>query len=492
MPGSTGNAPPAPRSRRGGVLLHPSSLPGPGPIGELGPYAYAFLDWMDQAGLRVWQVLPLHPVGPGHSPYASPSAFAGDWRLVSVEELVRTGVLEPVALPWGTDRIDSAAIERWKEPLVREAGRRVSGSPACREWAARQSWLADWALYNALRRQTGGGWDGFGHPRPTAALRRANAAAIAEEEGVQFLFEQQWQALRREARERGIRLLGDMPLFVSGDGADTWCHRDLFHFRDGGTSAVADPVAGVPPDYFSPTGQRWGNPTYAWHRHEDERYAWWIARVRRELELVDELRIDHFRGLVANWAIAADQQDARRGAWAPGPGRTLFDALAAAIPGVLARIVAEDLGDITPDVVALREDLGLPGMKVLQFAFGGDWTHAFLPHNYVGTNWVAYTGTHDNDTALGWYEAAGDVVQHRFRVYTGRAGTDAVWGLLREAWASVADTAVAPMQDVLGLGSDARMNVPGEATGSWSWRMRDLPWDKCGMMRSLSEVYSRN
>ncbi len=446
---------------------------------------------MSQSGLRVWQVLPLHPVGPGHSPYASPSAFAGDWRLISVEELVRVGILEPTALPWGTDRMDTESIEGWKQPLVRLAGRRVSGSAECRAWVGQQAWLADWALYNALREQTGGGWQGFGADAPTDALRVAHAEAIATEEGVQFLFSTQWAALRADAAARGIRILGDLPLFVSGDGADVWSHRELFQFTGEGAERIANPIAGVPPDYFSPTGQRWGNPTYAWERHRAAGFAWWTERVRRELELVDELRIDHFRGLVANWAIPAEQQDARLGAWTAGPGRALFDALEAAAPGTLARIVAEDLGDITPEVVDLRESLGLPGMKVLQFAFGTDATHPFLPHNFVGTNWVVYTGTHDNNTALGWYESAGEVVQQRFRTYVGRDGSNAVWALLREAWASVASTAIAPMQDVLGFGSGARMNVPGESRGSWAWRLRDLPWDRCGMMRSLSEVYAR-
>ncbi len=442
---------------------------------------------MSQSGLGVWQVLPLHPVGPGHSPYASPSAFAGDWRLISVEELVRTDLLEPCALPWGTDRMSPALLDTWKRPLVQAAGAKVSETAACRDWAAKQPWLADWALYNALRAQTGAGWQSFGHDRPTPALRAEHADAIRMEEGVQFLFATQWEALREAAHSRNIRILGDMPLFVSGDGVDVWCNRELFNFEAG----IPNPVAGVPPDYFSPDGQRWGNPTYAWPEHQRGGFAWWIARVRRELELVDHLRFDHFRGLVANWAIEAEEPDARKGAWTPAPGAALFDALAGAIPGVLARIVAEDLGDITPDVVALREALGLPGMKILQFAFGTDGTHPFLPHNFVGTNWVAYTGTHDNDTALGWYEGAGDVVQHRFRAYTARDGSDAVWALLREVWASVAITAIAPMQDVLGLGSEARMNTPGEAEGSWSWRMRDLPWHRCTMMRGLGETYAR-
>ncbi len=481
--------------RRGGVLLHPSSLPGPGPIGELGPYAHAFLDWMSQSGLTIWQVLPLHPVGSGNSPYASPSAFAGDWRIISVEDLVQRGLVDPGPLPWGTDRLDPDAVDAWKRPLVRWAAQAVTASPECRAWVEQQPWLADWALYNALRSETGAGWESFGGQRPSSKLRKTYATQIAEEEGVQFLFATQWKDLRAAAATRGIRILGDIPLFVSGDGADVWCNRELFQFSGKGDDAIADPVAGVPPDYFSPDGQRWGNPTYRWDAHQKDGFAWWIARVRRELEHVDELRLDHFRGLVANWAIPAGEPDARAGAWTPGPGRALLDAVAGAMPDALGRIIAEDLGDITPEVVALRDSLGLPGMKILQFGFGGEpdvWTqNPFLPHNFQGSNWIAYTGTHDNDTALGWYRSAGDIVQDRFRRYTGRDGSNAVWALLREAWASVAHTAIAPMQDVLELGDEARMNTPGEGTGSWTWRMRDLPWDRCTMMRGLGEVYGR-
>ena len=464
----------------------------------MGPYAHAFLDWMTQAGLSVWQVLPLHPVGAGHSPYASPSAFAGDWRLISVEELVRVGLLEAVSLPWGTDRLDFQSIDLWKRPLIERAARAVSETAACRAWAVTQrDWLEDWALYNALRAGTGAGWQSFGGARPGKVLRRDYAEQIAVESGVQFLFATQWQALREDAAKRGIRVLGDIPLFVSGDGVDVWCHPELFRSSGEGDVKVADPVAGVPPDYFSPDGQRWGNPTYDWDAHARSGYAWWTARVRHELDLVDELRIDHFRGLVANWAIPAHETDARKGVWTPGPGRALFDAVEAALPGTLERIIAEDLGDITPQVAALRDQLRLPGMKILQFGFGDSsdgtpWTtNPFLPHMFDGSNWIAYTGTHDNDTALGWYLAADPVVQDRFRRYTARDGSDAVWALLREVWASVADTAITPMQDVLGLDNDARMNIPGAPTGSWSWRLRELPWHRCTMVRGLGETYGR-
>ncbi len=479
------------RSRHAGVLLHPTSLPGPGPIGEIGAWAFAFVDWMAQAGLDTWQVLPLHPVGPGHSPYASPSAFAADPRLISVEALVEEGLLPPSPTPWGQDRADWDLVERWKMPLLRQAARAVAPTPACRAWVATQkAWLGDWALYAALADAHGGGW--WDWPEAAAArrglpgLRRAHADGIAVAEGLQYLFHVQWTRLREHAARRGVRLLGDVPIFVSGDGCDTWAHRDLFRLDADGRP---DPIAGVPPDYFSPTGQRWGNPVYDWPAHARDGYAWWKARLRRELELVDAVRLDHFRGFVANWCIPADEGDARRGRWEPGPGQALFDALRGALGGL--PLVAEDLGDITPDVEALRRALGLPGMKVLQFAFGGTGEHPFLPHAWTDPNWMAYTGTHDNDTTAGWYAAADARTQHRLRVTTARDGANPAWTLLREAWASIAATAVAPMQDLLGLGTEARFNTPGVAAGNWRWRMLDIPWGRAPGLRLLAEVHGR-
>lgn len=467
------------RPRAGGVLLHPTSLPGPGPVGELGPYAHAFLEWMSLAGLSIWQVLPLHPVGPGASPYASPSAFAGDPRLISVERLVADGLLEPVALPWGQDQVDVDLVEGWKLPLVRRAGVRIAASAECRAWVREQPWLGEWAGY-AARAQAQGSSEWWTWPEA-----EPDPVAVRTEEGVQYLFHLHWSALREAAAARGIRIVGDLPIFVAHDACDVWAHRDLFLFRDG----RPDPVAGVPPDYFSPLGQRWGNPMYDWKRHQKTRFAWWRARLRRELQLVDMVRLDHFRGFAAAWAIPADEPDARRGEWTPGPDRALFDAVKAEI-GELP-LWAEDLGVITPDVEALRSGLGLPGMKVLQFAFGGDADHPFLPHNHRGEDWVVYTGTHDNDTAVGWYQSTDPRSQHRFRVYTGRDGSAPAWAMLREAWASVAHTAVAPMQDVLGLGAEARMNTPGIAKGNWGWRLRDLPWHLGAMMRGLGETFGR-
>jgi 4-alpha-glucanotransferase len=450
---------------------------------------------MEQAGLDVWQMLPLHPVGPGDSPYTSSSAFAADTRLISVEALVAEGILDPEPMPWGLDRLDSDAVTAWKMPLLRRAAQRVTASVECRAWvAAQRPWLADWALYAALAETHGGGWWEWPaeaaaagtDPKARKALAREHADEIAIAEGLQYLFHLHWTRLREHAARRGIRLLGDIPIFVSGDGCDTWAHRDLFRL---GPDGRPDPITGVPPDYFSPLGQRWGNPTYAWDRHVATGFAWWRERVRRELELVDAVRLDHFRGFCAGWVIPASEEDARLGRWEPGPGRALFDALRDDL-GALP-LVAEDLGEITPDVEALREALELPGMKVLQFAFGDDADHPFLPHNYGHGRWYVYTGTHDNDTAAGWYASTDERTRHRFRAYSGRDGSNPAWMLMREAWASVAETAVAPMQDFLGLGTEARLNTPGKAEGNWGWRLRDLPWSACGWARGLSEAFGR-
>jgi len=464
------------------VLLHPSSLPGPGPIGELGAYAHAFLEWMSHAGLDTWQVLPLHPVGPGASPYSSPSAFAGDPRLVAVEALVADGLVDPVAMPWGLDVVDVDAVEAWKWPLVRAAAARIGDSAEVKAWAQSQAWLESWALYAAVA-ETEGHNEWWTWKEAKASSHRE---AIAVHVAVQYLFERQWTALRDAARVRGIRIVGDVPIFVTRDACDVWTSPRLWRLD---ASHAPDPVSGVPPDYFSPTGQRWGSPIYDWQAHADSGFAWWRARLQRELALCDAVRLDHFRGFAASWAIPAAEPDARKGEWVPGPGRALFDALAQELGSL--PLWAEDLGEITPDVESLRDELGLPGMKVLQFAFGTDAAHPFLPHNFGHDRWIAYTGTHDNDTAAGWYKSADETTRHRFRVYTGRDGSDPAWALMREAWASVAGTAIAPMQDVLKLGSDARMNTPGAASGNWGWRMRELPWQVCAPLREMGEAFGR-
>lgn len=471
------------RQRHAGVLLHPTSLPGPGPIGELGPYAHAFLEWMGHAGLDTWQVLPLHPVGPGSSPYGSPSAFAGDLRLLSIESLVAEGLLEPVAIPWGSDTVDTEAVLAWKLPLLRRAARGLLGSSELAAYVQRESsWLTTWSRY-AARQQRFGHGDWWRWPEvPDADL----ADEIAVESALQFCFERQWSALREAARVRGIRVVGDVPIFVSHDAADIWANPELWLLDE---AHQPDPVSGVPPDYFSPTGQRWGSPMYRWPAHVASGFAWWRRRLARELALVEAVRLDHFRGFAAAWAIPSNEPDARKGRWEPAPGRALFEALRAELGGL--PFWAEDLGEITPDVEQLRTDLGLPGMKVLQFAFGRDADHPFLPHNFVGPDWIVYTGTHDNDTAAGWYQATDEAVRDRFRLYTGRDGSDPAWAMLREAWASSASVAIAPMQDFMKLGSAARMNTPGVAAGNWDWRLRDLPWQSCGWIRQLGASFGR-
>lgn len=484
--------------RRAGILLHPTSLPGPGPCGDLGDGAYRFLEFLSAAGCSLWQVLPLCPPGGGFSPYASRGARVGGTHLISVDHLVRDGLLrrdEAWPRPRTLGRVDVDALEGWHEPLVlRAAGRAAEEDAAGLDrFAEGNPAAAEWATYSVLCRHSGGGWDSFPAPlrdrNPDALARFADQhrAELRAELAAQWLFRRQWDALHDAARAVGIQIVGDLPIYVAGDGSDVWAHRDLFRWSRSGS---ADPLSGVPPDYFSPTGQYWGNPMYDWKRHKATNYAWWIARFRDAFALCDVVRVDHFRGFAAAWAVPASARgDAREGSWVQGPGASLFKAVKQA-HGSLP-IIAEDLGLITPDVIALRDGLELPGMKVLQFAFTGNANHAFLPHNYAGDRWVAYTGTHDNDTARGWYSNAPEGEKHQYRVYAARDGSEPHWDLMRLAWASVAQWAVAPMQDVLGLGAEARMNTPGLAAGNWTWRAPILPDDAASRLRSLAETYGR-
>lgn len=487
--------------RTAGILLHPTSLPGAGPCGDLGDGALAFLDWLAAAGVRKWQILPLNPPGAGFSPYDSPSAFAGATHLLSLARLAADGLLDGVDLrppPGDGARVNRAVLDGWHAPRVRIAAARLAdGDPAAlAAFEAANPWVADWALYKALVEAQGRpGWTGFDPavqkrtPSALAAAREKLMPAVQQEVAAQLLFARQWAALRAAARERGVQIVGDVPIFVSSGSCDVWAHRRLFRGHAGADGWRAEPITGVPPDYFSPTGQRWGNPHYAWAEHKRTKFAWWVARFRQVFSLVDVARVDHFRGFAAAWEIAADAPDATGGRWAEGPGRALFDAVRAEL-GALP-LIAEDLGLIDDAVHALRDGLGLPGMKILQFAFGGTNAHAFLPHTWAHPRWVAYTGTHDNDTALGWYRSAGARGQHRYRVYVGRDGAEPGWDLIRLAWSSVADTAVAPMQDVLGLGAEARLNTPGTATGNWEWRCTDLPGWAARRLRDLAEAYGR-
>jgi len=417
--------------RAAGLLLHPTSLPGRS--NGIDAAAKPFFAWAEQAGVSVWQILPVGPPGEGGSPYASPSAFAGD-------------------ASWfpGVDNPAPEALAAFSS-----------------EHAA---WLDDWAHYAALKDAHRGlpwfAWDEPLRRHDAAALARSAVTlreAIARHRSAQFTFMTRWAELREQARDRGIAILGDVPIYPALDSADVWAHQDLFHLDDEGAPTQ---VGGVPPDYFCETGQLWGNPLYRWERLKDTGYAWWIERLRHGLALHDELRLDHFRGFAGYWAVPADADTAEEGAWEPGPGLALFDAVRHALGGL--PFVAEDLGVITEDVSALRKTLGLPGMRVLQFGFDpADGDHA--PHRLT-RDIVVYTGTHDNDTTRGWFASLDAAGKARVLDYLGGTADEVSWSMIRAAYTSAADLAVAPLQDVLALGSEARMNVPGIGTGNWSWR----------------------
>ena len=469
--------------RTSGVLLHVSSLASRGGIGDLGPAAHAFVEFLAAAGQHVWQVLPLGPTGYGNSPYASSSAFAGNPYLISLEVLAEWGwiALERLAgLESAAGPVDFAAVEARKLPLLREAARNFvrRGANAPEQWARFEAfcrdeagWLIDYALYAHLRGVYGTGawteWPEAVRRRNPDAVRAAVAAhgpELAVEQALQFAFAEQWKALRAAAARHGIRVLGDVAIFVNMDSADVWVHPDLFELDE---KLRPIRVAGVPPDYFSATGQRWGNPLYRWDVLKAQGYSWWVERMRRSRALYDMVRLDHFRGFESYWAIPATEETAVRGEWVAGPRDELFHALEAAL-GPLA-IVAEDLGIITAEVDALRLRLGLPGMKVIQFGFSDKGAHPHLPHQY-SEDTVAYTGTHDNDTTAGWWRTLDAAGRAAVETYVGAVGDRPAWPLVRAVMASAARVAVTPAQDLLELGSEARMNTPAVPTGNWSWR----------------------
>ena len=474
--------------RASGVLLHPTSLPGPHGCGDLGPSAYHFVDWLVTAQQKLWQILPLGGIGPGNSPYMSSSAFAGNLLLIDLADLQQRGWLsEADLLPVLPDagfsdaRVNFGAVVPWRMARLEKAASRFAQTASATEQMdhadfclQHASWLEDYALFMTLAEvHAGRDWCDWPAPlarRDSQALREASAdhvERIAFWKFAQWCFFRQWKKLRAYANARGVKIVGDAPIFMAYQSAEVWAHQPLFELDEGGRARV---VAGVPPDYFSATGQRWGNPLYRWSAHAADGYAWWIERVRRIFELVDIVRIDHFRGFAAYWEIPASEPTAIHGRWLPGPGAALFQAIEAAL-GPLP-IMAEDLGVITPDVTALRHEFGLPGMRILQFAFGedGDNSNAYLPHNF-DTNTVVYTGTHDNNTTLGWWQDASPALRQQVLDYLGADDDhDIHWKLIRAACASVADTAIHPLQDVLGLGGEHRMNLPGQGEAYWEWR----------------------
>ena len=504
--------------RSSGVLLHPTSLPGRYGIGDLGPSAFEFVDRLASAGQRLWQVLPLGPTGYGDSPYQSPSAFAGNPLLISLDVLVEDGLLsETDVRPARVDafgRVDYARVindRRALWPRLLEHFDRTRPSVGdrfddfCRTNAR---WLDDFALFMAVKDAHGQvawtQWDAeIAAREPSAVARwsRQLAREIRLQKLTQFLFFDQWARLRAHTRVRSVEIVGDLPIFAAHDSADVWAHRELFRLNTSGQPTV---VSGVPPDYFSATGQLWGNPHYDWAHLEQTGFGWWIDRIRTLLALVDRVRLDHFRGFAASWEIPGNADTAVHGEWKEGPGAKLFEAVQRALRLDPLPFIAENLGVITPDVEALRQRFALPGMAILQFAFGTDpQARDFRPHNYA-RNLVVYTGTHDNDTTVGWWttgpghstrsedEIAGERDYARRYLRIDEEG-DVQWDFIRAVLASVADTAIVPAADLLGLGSEARMNQPGTASGNWRWQLRpdQLTKDVMRRLATLTETYER-
>lgn len=490
--------------RTAGVLLHATSLPGPHGSGDLGRAAHAFADWVARSRLRIWQMLPIGPAGYGNSPYSAHSSFAGSPMLVSLEALVEDGLLAAADLPRASSgRIDWGAVAPAREQALRRAFTAFVKRPARARsrldaFARRaRPWLADWALYAALKRAYGDGpwidWPGPVRARKPAALaeaRRKLTEEIRFHVFCQWRFHEDWVRLRAHAQDRGVALVGDVPIVVAHDSADVWAHRELFRLDVDGQPTH---VAGVPPDYFSTTGQRWGNPLYRWPRLRRTSYRWWIDRLAMALSRFDAVRLDHFIGFQRFWEIPASEPTAQNGRWKPGPGAHFFAAVRRKLGGKLP-LIAEDLGAVTPAVKALRDRFELPGTRLLQFAFGTDPSSAdFLPHAYPHRT-VVYTGTHDNDTTVGWYRHVSEGERAAARRYLAVDGKDIAWDFIRAIFASVANQAIVPMQDFLGLGTDARMNLPGTVQGNWEWRLPDGDASEAlaAKIADLTQIYGRD
>jgi 4-alpha-glucanotransferase len=494
--------------RISGILLHVTSLPSYGGIGDFGPAAYGFVDFLVQAKQRLWQVLPLSPTGYGSSPYSALSAFAGNSLLISLEKLADAGWI-------GWDRIgglaghdgpcDFASAFSRKQPLIEEAAANFLDHAGDKDRVCFQrfcqdniSWLTDWAMFSVLRKRFA--YASWSEWPAEYALRQSDAMTafmneagreLAIEQAIQYFFSEQWGALRKYCAERKVRILGDVAIFVSYDSADVWTHPEIFELDE---QRKPLRVSGVPPDYFSKTGQRWGNPLYKWSLLEEHGFDWWVARIRRALTLYDEVRLDHFRGFEAYWSIAADEETAINGQWIKAPGHALFTRLKE-IFGELP-FIAEDLGLITPEVDELREYFGMPGMRILQFGFADRGGHLYLPHRFVPST-VVYTGTHDNNTTLGWWREDTTADERRnVETYLQPMEHDMeiVWAMIRAAANSVANTCIFPLQDVLHLGSEARMNTPAAITGNWSWRYgRDaLHPDFATQLAAIMEMCDRD
>lgn len=496
--------------RTAGALLHFSSLPSETGIGNMGSSAYRYVDFMNEAGLQIWQICPLGPTGYGDSPYQCFSAFAGNPYFIDLEPLVADGLIEPQEfdqlkeLP--RDNVDYGWLYHVFWPILKKAYERFkqSGADHFKDYGslakfkkAQSAWLDDYVLYTALKAEFGGKcW--LDWPAAFRSYDKAKAQTLCAETQetaeahafYQYLFFAQLSKLRAYAGSKGVEILGDVPIFVALDSSDVWAHPELFQLNTNGSPKA---VAGVPPDYFSADGQLWGNPLYNWEKHQATEFSWWIDRIRSNLEFYDIVRLDHFRGFESYWSVLAKETTAKKGKWVKCPGLELFKAIQAACPD--AKLVAEDLGVITDEVEDLRSATGLPGMAVLQFAFGGDAENAYLPHNY-SRNCVAYSGTHDNDTTLGWYESLDEVSQDHIRRYLGVSGDEISWDLIRSAIESCAHIAIFPLQDLMGLGSEARLNTPGAPVGNWQWRyeqhqLDELAADSAEYLREQLSLFGR-
>lgn len=495
------------RIRLSGILVHPTSFPSPYGIGDLGPGAYDFIDFLKKSGQRLWQVLPLGPTGFGDSPYQGFSAFAGQPLIISPDKLIELKLLtkdDLTGMPsWDPRRVDYGPAIEFKTSLLKKAWAAFSHTPdktLLEEFdafcVAEKDWLDDYTLFMACKDYHGGRcwleWESE-IANPTEKIKNLWREKLADKINyysfVQFIFQKQWTELRDYAHENEVEIIGDIPIFVALDSADVWANKKLFQLD---TKGYPTSVAGVPPDYFSETGQLWGNPLYDWDYHKETSYQWWIKRVKRQLTLTDYLRIDHFRGFEAYWSVPAGEETAINGKWVKGPCEDLFNAIEKEL-GEDLPIFAEDLGIITPEVEHLRDHFGFPGMKVLQFGFCDMNDHNYIPHFYTTTNCICYTGTHDNDTSMGWYQEQPEIVRDRIRRMGNTSGDYVSLDMIRFCMGSIAKYAIFPIQDLLVLGSEARMNTPGVAMANWAFRYmaEDLTEEKKEWLLSTTQLYNR-
>ncbi|QGG46212.1 4-alpha-glucanotransferase [Heliorestis convoluta] len=493
------------KDRRSGILLHPTSLPGKNYVGDLGPEAYRFIDFLRACGQSLWQILPFGPTGYGDSPYSAFSAFAGNPLLISPEILFRQGLLTYDELPpvqtTTIEKVHFGKAKEYNEKMLQKAYERFKRKKELQQpfetFCAQQSrWLENYVLYQAIKERQGNvdwtRWEEKYAKADPQALEEARvhlSEAMAFHRFVQYLFFDQWKALKAYGNRKGVQFIGDMPIYVAWDSADTWGNRELFSLNEFG---IPNEVGGVPPDYFSETGQLWGNPVYDWEYQKSTGFSWWIHRFQHTLAMVDYVRVDHFRGFEAYWAVPYGEETAIRGQWKKAPGEELFTALAKALGPEPLPIIAEDLGVITPEVIALRDKFSFPGLKILQFAFDSKEENDFLPFRYA-QNYVVYTGTHDNDTNMGWFEKASPEDQEYSLRYMNSNHAQISWDFIRLALSTVAHSAIIPMQDILSLGSEARMNYPGTAEGNWSWRFQwhQLTEDALLELGMLTKLYGR-